>query len=242
MSSTTVNGYINSGWITAYNGSRIVNVDYDSINPGKTTIYAAASSPKAANPIPANGATHIKIKPTLSWTAGIDTTSHDVYFGTTNPGTFRGNQTATDFNPGTLAENTTYYWRIDEHNASGTITGDVWSFTTVPVSDYFVGAYYYPWYNNNIFHNGTDPIGSNTLAGHLIPQIPPQLGWYNQHNASVISQHFKWAKYAGIDFFVTSYWGSGSDEDNTIRNYMFNNPDRGDIKLAVFFEPSITPA
>ena len=238
---TAVNTYITNSWITAHGGSYGINVDFDTINPGKTTIYAAAPSPKSTNPSPVNGATHISIKPILSWTAGIDSISHDVYFGTTNPGTFRGNQTATNFNPGILAENTTYFWRIDEHNASGTITGDVWSFTTVPVGDYFVGVYYYPWYNDNIFHNGSYPIGSNTHAGHLIPQITPQLGWYNQHNASVISQHYKWARYAGINFFITSYWGAGSDEDNTIRNYMFNNPDRGDIKLAVFFEPSITP-
>jgi hypothetical protein len=26
----------------------------------------------------------------------------------------------------------TYYWRVDEHNGSGTVTGDLWSFTTMP--------------------------------------------------------------------------------------------------------------
>ena len=31
-----------------------------------------------------------------------------------------------------MADSTTYYWRIDEKNATGTTTGDVWSFTTVP--------------------------------------------------------------------------------------------------------------
>ncbi|MHC4622216.1 MAG: hypothetical protein ACYTEQ_31160, partial [Planctomycetota bacterium] len=30
-----------------------------------------------------------------------------------------------------MSNNTTYYWRIDEINASGTTTGIVWSFTTV---------------------------------------------------------------------------------------------------------------
>ena len=107
--------------------------------------------------------------------------------------------------------------------------------------DYFVGAYYYPWYGNNNFHDGSDPTGKNSLVYHLNPRITPQLGWYNQYNSSVISQHYKWAKYAGINFFITSYWGRYSDEDYVIRNCMFNNPDRGDIKLAVFLEPSITP-
>ena len=56
-----------------------------------------------------------------------------MYFGTTSPGTFKGNQTATTYNPGTLATSTTYYWRIDEKNATGTTTGDVWSFTTTSI-------------------------------------------------------------------------------------------------------------
>jgi hypothetical protein len=107
--------------------------------------------------------------------------------------------------------------------------------------DYFVGTYYYPWYGNNKFH-GSLPLGHTTLVYHLDPQMTPQLGWYNQTHPDVISQHYKWARYAGINFFVTSYWGSGSTEDSIIQNYMFNNPDRGDIKLAVFLEPSITPS
>jgi len=46
-----------------------------------------------------------------------------VYFGTASPGTFQGNQTGTTFNPGTLANGTTYFWRIDEKNTIGTTTG-----------------------------------------------------------------------------------------------------------------------
>ncbi len=107
--------------------------------------------------------------------------------------------------------------------------------------DYFVGAYYYPWYSYNNFHDGSDPTGKNSLVYHLNPRITPQLGWYNQYSSSVISQHYKWARYAGINFFITSYWGRTSSENYVIRNCMFNNPDRGDIKLAVFLEPSITP-
>lgn len=85
---------------------------------------------KATSPSPANGATGVSTGATLSWSAGSGATSHDVYFGTsTNPAS-QGNQTATTFNPGTLAAGTTYYWRVDEVNADGTTTGDLWSFTT----------------------------------------------------------------------------------------------------------------
>ncbi|KKT07613.1 MAG: Fibronectin type III domain protein [Parcubacteria group bacterium GW2011_GWA2_43_17] len=85
---------------------------------------------QATTPSPANSATDVNLTPTLSWTAGSGTTSHDVYFGTTSPGTFQGNQTGTTYAPGTLALNTTYYWRIDEVGSGSTTTGTVWSFTT----------------------------------------------------------------------------------------------------------------
>jgi len=85
---------------------------------------------RASNPHPADGATTVDINADLSWTAGAYATSHDVYFGTTNPPPFVCNQTATTFDPGTLAENTGHYWRIDEVGAYGTTTGTVWRFTS----------------------------------------------------------------------------------------------------------------
>jgi hypothetical protein len=36
----TVNGYVASGWITAYGGTGTLNVDYNVTNPGKTTVAA----------------------------------------------------------------------------------------------------------------------------------------------------------------------------------------------------------
>ncbi|MGB2808012.1 MAG: right-handed parallel beta-helix repeat-containing protein, partial [Sedimentisphaerales bacterium] len=85
---------------------------------------------RASNPNPADGATGVSRTAYLSWTAGPDATSHDVYFGTTSPGMFQSNQTATTFDPGTMAYSTVYYWRIDEVGAYGTITGTIWSFRT----------------------------------------------------------------------------------------------------------------
>jgi hypothetical protein len=97
-----------------------------------TTIVAAPG--QATSPSPANAATGVSTTATLSWTAGSGATSHDVYFGTTSPGTLIGNQAGTTYNPGTMANSTTYYWRIDEKNAGGTTTGVVWSFTTAAVA------------------------------------------------------------------------------------------------------------
>jgi regulation of enolase protein 1 (concanavalin A-like superfamily) len=86
---------------------------------------------QASNPSPTG--TSVGINSDLSWTAGTNATSHDVYFGTDSTpdsGEFQDNQTETTFDPNTLDYDTTYYWRIDEKNAAGTTTGVVWSFTT----------------------------------------------------------------------------------------------------------------
>jgi len=95
----------------------------------------AAPSPPgpASTPIPSDTATGVSVTADLSWTAGSDTTSHDVYFGTDSSpdaGEFKDNQTATTYDPGTMEVSTTYYWRIDEVGPGGTTTGGVWSFTT----------------------------------------------------------------------------------------------------------------
>ena len=87
----------------------------------------------ASNPSPANGASGVDTEANLSWTAGANADSHDVYFGTDSTpdaGEFQGNQAGTTFDPGTLANSSTFYWRIDEVNVDGTTTGTVWSFTT----------------------------------------------------------------------------------------------------------------
>jgi hypothetical protein len=86
---------------------------------------------KASEPNPADGAVSVNITADLSWTAGHDALSHDVYFGTGSTPPFIGNQTSQTFNPGTMAYSTKYYWRIDEVNDSDKTAGDIWTFTTI---------------------------------------------------------------------------------------------------------------
>jgi hypothetical protein len=80
---------------------------------------------------PPCGGAGISTTADLSWTAGTDATSHDVYFGTSSPGTFQGNQTAAIFDPGTMAPSTVYYWRIDSVNGWGKTEGQEWIFSTM---------------------------------------------------------------------------------------------------------------
>jgi hypothetical protein len=116
---------------------------------GGNMLGVAALGPKliAYDPDPANGAIHPDTWVSLGWTAGDTADSHDVYFSDNfedvNNGTgdaYRGNQAlnlkyfVAGFTgypyPDGLVPGTTYYWRIDEIEADGTIhRGNVWSFT-----------------------------------------------------------------------------------------------------------------
>lgn len=87
----------------------------------------------AFGPTPVDGATNVGVETDVSWAAGANATSHDVYFGTSDPlsvGDFQGNQAGTAFDPGTLDHGTSYFWRVDEVNDDGTTEGPTWSFTT----------------------------------------------------------------------------------------------------------------
>jgi hypothetical protein len=67
----------------------------------------------------------------LNWMSGGGLPdSYDVYFGTTNPPAFVGNQIANTYTP-TLAAETTYYWQIVPRNDFGpAVDCPVWSFQT----------------------------------------------------------------------------------------------------------------
>jgi hypothetical protein len=85
---------------------------------------------QAISPNPADGVTDVNAFTDLSWMDGSYAMSHDVYFGTSIPLLFIGNQAATMFDPGLMIPLTKYFWRIDEVNSSGKTTGMLWSFTT----------------------------------------------------------------------------------------------------------------
>jgi hypothetical protein len=102
-------------------------------------------------PSPAHQAVDVLRTGTIfSWTAGLDATAHDVYLGTsldevsvatTASSAYAGRQDATSYDPGVLELGRTYYWRIDEVQADGTVAqGSVWSFTVEPVSIPLAGA------------------------------------------------------------------------------------------------------
>jgi hypothetical protein len=121
-------------------------------DPSVWAVAVLEASNKAANPSPANGGIRTETWATLGWLAAPSAVSHDVYFGESyadvvagTGNTFQVNQDLTFYivgfpgypYPDGLVPGTTYYWRIDEVSADGTIyTGDVWSFIVPPKSAY----------------------------------------------------------------------------------------------------------
>lgn len=104
-------------------------------------INAPDAKRQASDPTPVNGDTHVDADDgsvTLAWQAAKDAVSHSLYVGT-DRGTVedadpssaehRGVQTGISFIISDLYSMETYYWRVDETDASGQVTkGDVWSF------------------------------------------------------------------------------------------------------------------
>jgi len=100
----------------------------------------------SSNPNPAYGEINVIRDVELSWTPGKDIDKHDVYFGTNfdnvsnasatdDPaGVYMGQQEASTHTPGSLEFAQTYYWRVDEVAADGTIyKGLVWKFDVEPL-------------------------------------------------------------------------------------------------------------
>jgi len=93
-------------------------------------------STKAYEPSPADTEQLVDPNADLSWSGGLSAFIHYVYFGESlqdvNSGTQNTPVAQTTFDPGTLAFDKTYYWRVDEFDGQETHHGDVWSFRTTP--------------------------------------------------------------------------------------------------------------
>jgi len=142
---------------------------------------------KAGAPSPGNGAVEtIDAAATLTWSAGEGASQHDVYFGTDadtvagadasdTSGIYRGQQALTNYTPDEVEwAGGPYYWRIDEHNADGTVTkGNVWSFT---VLDYLIVDDFESYNDINEDEPGSNRIYLAWLDGYDDPTNGSQVG------------------------------------------------------------------
>ncbi len=88
----------------------------------------------AREPKPADGAVDVDVETTLSWRAGREAASHDVYLGTSADDlALAAVADEASFTPGDLVFGNVYYWKIDEVNEAASPAmweSDLWTFTT----------------------------------------------------------------------------------------------------------------
>jgi len=137
----------------------------DPNGPWRGDLWSFLVPPKSAyNPEPADGAKFVDPDVVLTWDPGFESKIHQVYFGDNfadvdvgTGGTAKGPVGDTDFTPGTLELEKTYYWRIDEFDGIETHKGNVWTFTITRTgggvrADYFSGMNF-----ENLVLNRVDP-------------------------------------------------------------------------------------
>jgi hypothetical protein len=152
--------------------------EFDGAGTYKGDVWSFTTPGAVGSPVPANGATGVKMTATLSWTAAANAASHEVYFGTDkdavrnadkNSPEYKGSRalSAESYNPGKLSWYSIYYWRIDEFDSPGNLSkGPLWSFTTAD----FISIDDFEDYNtgeNQIWYAWHDGLGYGT------PDKPP---------------------------------------------------------------------
>jgi len=158
---------------------------------------------RARNPIPLSSTIGVRLTDVLTWTPGEHATSHEVYFGTDEDAVRNATKASPEYkaskalgderyDPGKLAWDTTYYWRVDEVNGvnpdSPWVSG-VWSFATgdLLVVDDFES------YNdlnpnqpdsNRIFDKWLDGFGTTTNGALIGNDQPPHAEQFVVHGGT----------------------------------------------------------
>ncbi|MHC4661940.1 MAG: C1 family peptidase, partial [Planctomycetota bacterium] len=83
-----------------------------------------------SNPVPPDGATNQPIDIGLGWNDSARATGYYVYFGSAYPPPYDSSVAVSDFDPGVLAHDTSYYWKLIAYNGTGNSAELEGSFST----------------------------------------------------------------------------------------------------------------
>ena len=163
--------------------------EFDAFETHKGDIWSFTTPGAVGNPQPANGAVDVQIIETLSWTPADNAASSELYFGTdadavknATPASpeYIGNKAlgSQSHDPGKLALDTTYHWRVDAVYPDKTVKGLLWSFTAAD----FILVDDFESYNdvdppdeasNRIFDKWIDGFGTTTNGALVGNDLPP---------------------------------------------------------------------
>jgi hypothetical protein len=172
--------------------------EFDAFETYKGDIWSFTTPGAVGNPQPANGADDVQMNATLSWTAADNAASHELYFGTDKDAVYNADTTlpeyigpralgAESYDPGKLAWESPYYWRVDEIYSTETVKGLVWSFGTAD----FILVDDFESYNdldppdeasNRIFDKWIDGFGTTTNGALVGNDLPPYAEQNIVHN------------------------------------------------------------
>jgi hypothetical protein len=108
-----------------------------------------------------------------------------------------------------------------------------------------VMAFYYPWYgvpdgpggDGRTVHWGKIDPGAHDIAKS---EHWPALGPYDSHDPETIDRHCRWAKEAGIDTLILSWWGHGNYTDRPVPRIL-DACRAHDLSAALYYETCPNP-
>ena len=164
--------------------------EFDAVQTYKGDIWTFTTPGAVGGPKPADRATGVAMTTSLSWTAATSATSHELYFGLDKEAVrsadssspeYQGNVAlgSESYDPGKLAWETMYFWRVDAVTNAGPVKGPIWSFTTAD----FIAVDDFESYTDNdvageaIWQSWIDGFGvadNGAQAGYLVPPYAEQ--------------------------------------------------------------------
>lgn len=106
-------------------------------------------------------------------------------------------------------------------------------------------AFYYPWYG---IPTGPGGAGKTVHWGRIDADNKdieastdyPELGAYDSYDPKVIDQHCRWAKEAGIDGFIVSWWGHNHYTDRAMP-LILEACKRYELSVCIYYETVPAP-
>jgi len=219
----------------------------------------------AREPQPADGAIDVDISPVLSWRAGREAVSHEVYVSADAAAVADGTAAAeavsqSSLAPGDLQFGVTHYWRVDEVNEAEAISrweGSLWSFTVQEFAlidgfesyDDEENRIFDTWLDN--FVNGTGatvgyfeaPFAERSIIHGGSQSMPLE---YDNASAPLYSETSRtWASAqdwtrGGADSIRLFFQGDAANDAETL--YIAVEDSAGDVAIATYSDASAVTA